>query len=707
MRIENLIHSLLIKYILIISFFLSFSLISFAEKVNILVIKTENTGITEWQILDEQCRLIFSGNGFSGKDSVFFSLEAGKRYFFQVSVSFITNRDTTLYSLSINGEPVLLINSDTEPGDHFFPFYTGVKKEPDKIIGGTDANIADFPWQVYYESGKYLCGGTIISENWIVTAAHCARNENGSAIPVSEMFIKAGATNPYKVSEGKKYQISEVIVHENFNNITLNNDIALLRLELPVDVPNARPIKLVTGADVKEGATDPGVISWVTGWGLTDVYPETFPYILQKVQLPIVSREQALTVWRNIPDNVIMAGYRSGSKDACNGDSGGPLVVPVSGEYRLAGITSWGSEDCDTYSAYTRVSSFENWIRTKTGIMEYIPSVPSGDTLICQGEGYDNYTIEPVQGVSEYQWELFPEIAGKITGNGSASTVIWDPEYLGAATVKLRVITNNKISEWSRLNVEVVRNTKIITQPPDRILCAGQTIDLGISAEGHNLKYHWYKDNAMISTLSAGNYTIPNSSTGNSGVYYCILTGSCGTLNTNNINVTVHPLTRINYISPDITASSGEDITLKVLAEGHELTYQWTKNDKLLENGDTYSVELPDANASDIGLYQATVRGTCGTEMSSKSYVYIRKDKTSVDPEIFVWPTVTNSEINVALSTNEFYDVRIYSYTGRILEDLKDCSYQTVIYMGNYPRGIYIIHVSNRNFRWSQKFLKN
>jgi len=641
-----------------------------------------------------------------GQDSVFFGLEPDSRYLLQVYVPDTCNQDTSLLTLHINGEPVLSVKSDGEPGDRFLPFFTGVKKDLSKIIGGTDASIADFPWQVYYESGDFMCGGSIISGNWIITAAHCTENEDGSAIPVSEMFVKAGATNPYIVNEGKRYQVSEVIINENYNTRTLANDVALLRLKDPVDVPNARPIKLVTADDAREGATDPGVISWVTGWGLTDITPDVLPYILQKVQLPIVSREQASTVWRSIPDNFIMAGYRDAARDACNGDSGGPMVVPVSGEYRLAGITSWGSEDCDTYSAYTEISAFEEWIRTKTGIEEFTPPVPSGDTLICQGENFSYYSVSSVAGATDYQWELYPEEAGTMEGNSRTGTVIWDAEYLGGATVKLRVIINNRISEWARLSVEVVMNTKIITQPSDRILCAGQTIDLSISAEGHNNKYFWYKDNVLITTLTNGDYRIAGSSPGNSGIYKSKIEGFCGTLFTNNINVTVHPLTSINYISPDITVNSGENITLEVLAEGHDLTYQWFRNNEVLANSVNNSLELPGANASDIGLYQAIVKGTCGTELSSKTYLYVRKEKDPENPEVFIWPTVTDGILNAALSTDEIYTVRIFGYTGKILMDLKDCRYQTIINLDNYPRGIYIIRVFNRNFRWTQKFIK-
>jgi len=674
--------------------------------VSIVLIKTENTGISEWQILDGQYRNIISGDDFSPGDSVLFSLEAGNRYILSISVSDLTYQDTTLCSLLINEEPVIRVNSGLDPGDHFFPFYTGVKKEISKIIGGTDANIADFPWQVYFEAGTYLCGGTIIADDWIVTAAHCTRNEDGTAIPVSEMFIKAGATNPYQVNSGKIYFISQVIIHENFNNNNLDNDIALLKLKSPVDVVNASPIKLVTAADALEGATDPGVISWVTGWGLTDLSPEVLPYNLQKVQLPIVSREQASTVWRSISDNVIMAGYRDATRDACNGDSGGPLVVPVSGEYRLAGITSWGSEDCDTYSAYTRISAYESWIRTLTGITEFAPPIPIGAILICHGTAFSQYNTTPVAGATEYQWELFPGEAGTISGTGNSATAVWDPQYLGPATIKLRVKINNTLSEWSRLGVEVVQNTRIITQPEDRVLCAGQTIDLSITAEGHDLQFYRYKDGILTNTLDTGIYKITGSVTSNSGVYRCMITGSCGTVWSADVNITVHPQTRINSFSEDITINSGSDVKLEVGADGHELDYQWLKNNEIVQNSYQSALDLPDVNASDIGLYQVIVKGTCGTELSGKAYLYVRKENNTASPEVFIWPTVTDGIINTALRTDEAYSIRVYSYTGSIIKELSGCRYQTTIYMNNYPPGIYIINVYNRNFNLKQKFIR-
>ena len=143
-----------------------------AQKVSVQVIKVENAALTEWQILDEQYQIVFSGDGYFRKDSIFFGLETNKRYFLEFSVYEIFNSDTTLLSLSINSEPIMLINSNLKPGDHFYPFFTGVQDRQAEIAGGSDALISDFPWQVYYISGNTKCGGIIISENWILTAAN-------------------------------------------------------------------------------------------------------------------------------------------------------------------------------------------------------------------------------------------------------------------------------------------------------------------------------------------------------------------------------------------------------------------------------------------------------------------------------------------------------------------------------------------------------
>ncbi|MCX6253654.1 MAG: trypsin-like serine protease [Bacteroidia bacterium] len=695
------------KNILFISllYLIPFSVMS--QKVNVQVIKAEKTAITEWQILDEQYQTVFYGSEYFIDDSVTFTLEANKRYILKISVSEIYNPDTSFYSLHLNSEPIMLISSEIGTGDHFFPFFTGIKAKDVKITGGTDAVISDFPWQVYYISGNSQCGGSIISGEWIVTAAHCTKNSNGDPVSPSAMSVKVGANNPHNALEGKTYNISEVIVHEGYNNQTLDNDIALLKITDSINFVNAVPIKLISADDVAEGATNPGVMSWVTGWGLTSVSPDVFPSVLQKVQLPIVSNAQAATVWGNIPATDIMAGYLNGNKDACNGDSGGPLVVPVLGEYKLAGIVSWGSTNCNTYGAYTRVSGFETWIRTNTGIAkEYKPPSPVGDTLICQGGGSDQYSIANLPAATAYEWKLFPGEAGVISGNSGNASVSWNISYTGLVTVMLRVTVNNAVSDWSILKVRIVQNTKLLSQSKDTALCARQPITLDVVADGYNLIYKWYQNGLLIQSGASGQMHISSASTDNSGDYKCVISGFCGIVFSKIVKLAVYPLTRILNVSPDIEVPFGNDVTLAVNSEGHDLMYKWQKDNVLLVNSNSSQLELQHVNATDIGLYQTIVTGTCGTEKSETIYVYVKKQNYSAEPEVFVWPTITDNEFNVALSKDDYYNFRLFNSMGQLIREQTNCRYQTIVNVNTLPKGVYILNVFNNNFRKSIKVIK-
>jgi hypothetical protein len=691
------------KNVLIISFLLFFTISANSQKVDIQIIRSGKAGITQWQILDEQYQQVFPGSTVFSQDSVSFTLEAGKAYFFHVSVQEIFDSSAYIYSLRLNGEPLLLIKSGIARGDNYFPFFTGIKYAPDtKIIGGTDAVISEFPWQIFFKSGNYMCGGSLIDNQWVVTAAHCTEDENGDPIPIADMFIIAGATNPYNRNEGDDYLVSQVIVHEGFNRAALTNDIAVLRLVNPVNTPNAGPVRLITNGDVNEGAIMPGVMSWVTGWGLTRVRPNEFPEALQKVQLPIVSNEQASVVWGSIPGGVLMAGYLDGNKDACNGDSGGPLTVQVSGEQKLAGIVSWGSENCDTYSGFTRVSNYTTWIRQKTGLQEFAPDIPSGDELICSGESSTLYAISPVSGASQYEWELYPANSGSISGDSETANVEWNTSYFGDATVKVRVTVNGEISEWSRLSVLLARNTRIISQTGNPDICFGQPAKLSVDAEGDNLIYDWYKNGVLIVSGFSSSISYGNVATGNSGDYYTRITGSCGIVTSAVMRLTVLPLTNINYFTPDTALLFGDNAVLTAHALGHNLMYTWYKDDEVFASGSNL-LELPQVNANDIGVYHTVVAGTCGTKISNDSYIYVERESDTY--QVFVWPTLTSDIINIALSTDDFYDLHIYSTTGRLVKSQLNCRYVTNINVAKMTRGMYIISITNGAASVTRKFI--
>jgi len=685
---------------LIISFLFLISCIATAQKVTIQILNNKGAGLSEWQILDDQNVSVLSGIDNVQNDSVAFGLEENKHYTFKVTVYELNNSGAELYTITLNNEPIIRIKAGLGTGVHTFPFFTGTKALNAKITGGVNAVISDFPWQIYYISGNFRCGGSIINGNWILTAAHCTKDDQGFSINPSTMFVRVGLNNPSNSSEGKTYSVNKVIVNEGYDDGTLLNDIALLRLTDTINFSNAAPINLINENDVSNGAIVPGVMSWVTGWGLTKVNPQVLPTALQKVQLPIISTAQAGTVWSSIPLSDLMAGYLNGNRDACNGDSGGPLVVPVSGEYKLAGIVSWGSSTCDTYGAYTRVSDFESWIQKNTGLQ------PVGDSIVCQGVTSTQYSVPVIPGSSAYEWDLLPAAAGVISGNGREATVNWNPGFTGNATVILKATINGKVSDWYRVHVAVSPITRILTQSRDTVICAGQPVTFNVNAEGHDLIYSWTKNDQVVQTGSSSRLVLSSSKISDTGDYKCNIIGSCGATASNIMKLTVYAVTKITFLSPNAEIPFGGEITLNVNAVGHDLAYEWQKDGTIINNSNNSQLLLSAVNASDIGLYKTSVTGTCGTELSDSIYVYVKRANVISDPDVFLWPSVTTDEFTIAINSDSFYNVQIISTGGKKFREQTNCRYQTRFNISTMAKGVYIVEIYNNDFRKSIRVIK-
>lgn len=248
-----------------------------------------------------------------------------------------------------------------------------------RIVGGSAAAEGQFPWQVALinDIGKayetQFCGGTIIHESWILTAAHCF-SENSSNI-----YVVGGILDLTAASSGVSAQSLRWIVHEDFNQDTLNNDIALIELKTPLDLSSCgtqcEAIGLVTPKNEANVAFNASFAT-VSGWGNTvgGVEPTTssYPTSLRFATLNILSctTSPANYSTSEITSNMFCAGVASFDKDSCQGDSGGPLVVANNegtGSL-LAGIVSWGNE-CAVQGypgVYTRVSQYNDWINTNT-----------------------------------------------------------------------------------------------------------------------------------------------------------------------------------------------------------------------------------------------------------------------------------------------------------------------------------------------------
>ncbi|VEN60340.1 unnamed protein product [Callosobruchus maculatus] len=234
-----------------------------------------------------------------------------------------------------------------------------------RVVGGKPSQPAAWPWLVsIYKNGVFHCGGVLINEEWIVTAAHCLDRYWQYYYEIS-----AGALRRFSYSPMEQTRWAAVAIpHEDYDRATLSNDIALMKLSSPVRFNRyVRPICLPSDATAGDGfinAPPAGEICTTVGWGAT-VEHGIDPDHMREVEVPV------LPACKHEEDRVnnaaICAGLLSGGKDACQGDSGGPFMCrnprnPT--QWYLAGIVSHG-EGCarpNEPGVYTRVSRHLGWI---------------------------------------------------------------------------------------------------------------------------------------------------------------------------------------------------------------------------------------------------------------------------------------------------------------------------------------------------------
>lgn len=241
-----------------------------------------------------------------------------------------------------------------------------------RIVGGDDADRA-YPWMVtlYYED-SFTCGGSLISNNWILTAAHCVYEDDDSsgdatAYDASDFQVTIGHLDAYLTTDAASsddvevYDIASVVIHPDYDEDTIDYDIALLELEEPYYQPGP-----ALATSDRFDAISEGDDLTAIGFGLTDGTTGTLPSTLQQVDLPYVSDDDCY--WDEegwLTDNMFCAGYEGASTDidTCSGDSGGPLFVTIDGELTQVGIVSYGLSTCSDHpGVYTKISQLRSWV---------------------------------------------------------------------------------------------------------------------------------------------------------------------------------------------------------------------------------------------------------------------------------------------------------------------------------------------------------
>ncbi|XP_066938169.1 uncharacterized protein [Macrobrachium rosenbergii] len=246
-----------------------------------------------------------------------------------------------------------------------------------RVVGGQESRRGQWPWMAAIwlhgpKKTEFWCGGSLISSEYILTAAHCTKDSRGKTFNPQQFTVRLGDHNIFSesddfISNPQTYRVISIRPHPDFKAHGFYNDVALLKLDRKVDFSEyILPVCLPTDSMARQPLDNMvGQTPSVIGWGST-YYGGRESATLREAQLPVWSNSDCDdSYFQPITEVFLCAGFVEGGRDACQGDSGGPLQLYVDGKWIQIGLVSFGNRCAEPGypGVYTRLTHFLPWIR--------------------------------------------------------------------------------------------------------------------------------------------------------------------------------------------------------------------------------------------------------------------------------------------------------------------------------------------------------
>ncbi len=283
-----------------------------------------------------------------------------------------------------------------------------------RIVGGIES--APTQWQsivsVKYKGYKntHFCGGSLIAEQWVLTAAHCMF-ENGLPLSASELVATVGEYDLNSSPVTPSTNIEQIFTHPDYDPSKQENDIALLKLSEPVTNDSVTIVSLLSTASLVAQQRPATVMGWgsTIGYDPDQIVDPYYPDLLREVEVPLNTDQQCASSLGSSYTNVmICAGLPEGGKDSCQGDSGGPLMVNTNYGWQQLGLVSWGygCASAGSPGVYTRIALFADWIESITSTFSITASTNFLTTSVDSSDSKQITVDNNSDSVTSFTYEI-------------------------------------------------------------------------------------------------------------------------------------------------------------------------------------------------------------------------------------------------------------------------------------------------------------